>query len=176
MHNSLGSGQFTVDQFKKIGSNVVIEAGALVFHPENIEIGDDVYIGHSTILKGSPDKPMSIGSGTWIGPNCFLHSAGGLTIGTNVGIGPGVQVVTSSRAEEGPTKPILHGSLLFAPVEIERDAFVGIGAIVMPGVRIGVGAHIGAGAVVTRRIPEYKVAVGSPARIRRDRRGVSAAP
>ena len=49
---SYGSGQFELTQFAKLGQGVIFEPGVLVFHPENIEIGDDVYIGHSTILKG----------------------------------------------------------------------------------------------------------------------------
>jgi len=45
MHRSHGTGEFTLDMFKKIGENVVFEKGVLVFHPENIILGDDIYIG-----------------------------------------------------------------------------------------------------------------------------------
>lgn len=50
MHKSHGNGEFTIEQFKKIGNNVIFEKGVLVFHPENIELGDDIYIGHQAIL------------------------------------------------------------------------------------------------------------------------------
>ncbi|HKU43757.1 MAG TPA: DapH/DapD/GlmU-related protein, partial [Polyangiales bacterium] len=56
-----------------------------------------------------------------------------------------------------------------APVFIEDEVNLGVGAIVLPGVRIGRGARIGAGAVVTRDIPPYTVAAGSPARVLRER-------
>ncbi len=82
---SHGSGQFKRMQFAHLGQGVVIEVGVLVFHPENIEIGNEVYIGHNTILKGYYNNKMIIGSGTWIGQQCFFHSAGGITIGQNVG-------------------------------------------------------------------------------------------
>lgn len=166
---SHGSGQFERSQFRCIGNGVVIEPGVLVFHPENIEIADDVYIGHYTILKGYYRGRMLIGSGTWIGQQCFLHSAGDLLIGSNVGIGPGVKIITSFHAEEGISKPILHSRIEFAPVVIEDDADIGVGAIILPGVTIGKGAQVGAGAVVTRDVSEYTVVAGVPARIIRKR-------
>ena len=66
-HSSHGSGLFERSQFARLAYNVIFETGVLVFHPENIEIGDDVYIGHYTILKGYFRNKMIIGSGTWIG-------------------------------------------------------------------------------------------------------------
>ena len=57
----------------------------------------------------------------------------------------------------------------FAPVIIEDDADLGVGAIVLPGVRIGRGAQVGAGAVVTRDVPPYAVVAGNPARVLRER-------
>ncbi|GAH14691.1 unnamed protein product, partial [marine sediment metagenome] len=129
---------------------MIIEPGALVFHPENIEIGNDVYIGHYSILKGYYRNKMIIGAGTWIGQQCFFHSAGGLTIGRNVGIGPGVKIITSFHGEEGTHVPILHSHIEIAPVIIEDDCDIGVGTIVLPGVTIGRGAQVGAGAVLTR--------------------------
>ncbi len=166
---SHGTGEFSLADFHYLGENVVFEPGVLVFHAENIEIGECVYIGHYTILKGYHINKMIIGAATWIGQQCFLHSAGGLTVGKNVGIGPGVKIITSFHREEGIEKPILHSRLEFAPVMIEDDCDIGVGAIVLPGVTIGRGAQIGAGAVVSRDIPPYAVAAGVPARLIRIR-------
>lgn len=141
----------------------------MVFHPENIELGRNVYVGHQTILKGYHNSQMVIGDETWIGQQCFFHSAGGLVIGERVGIGPGVRIITSSHREGGRATPILLSPIDFAPVEIECDADLGVGAVVLPGVRIGRGAQIGAGAVVSRDIPAYAVAQGVPARVVRER-------
>lgn len=164
---SHGTGAFLPEQFARLGDGVVIENGVLVFHPENIEIGAGVYVGHNTILKGYYKNRLVIGSGTWIGQQCFFHSAGGITIGQNVGIGPGVKIITSVHAEEGRERPILHSRIEFAPVSIEDDADLGVGAILLPGVTVGRGAQVGAGAVVTRDLPPYAVATGVPARVLR---------
>jgi acetyltransferase-like isoleucine patch superfamily enzyme len=167
--HSHGSGQFSFDQFAQIGRGVVIEPGVLVFHPENIEIGDDVYIGHNTILKSYYKNKMIIGSGSWIGQQCFLHSGGGITIGRNVGIGPGVKIVTSSHILDDLDKPILHSAIRFALVTIGDDSDVGVGAIILPGVCIGRGVQIGAGAVVTRNFKDYAIIAGAPAKLVRMR-------
>jgi acetyltransferase-like isoleucine patch superfamily enzyme len=167
--NTHGDGLYSKDQFKSLGKGVVLEEGILVFHPEMISIGNDVYIGHNTILKGYFNNFLIIDDGTWIGQQCFFHSAGGIFIGKNIGIGPGVKIITSFHGEEGFEKPILHSKVVFAPVAIEDDADIGVGAIILPGVTIGKGAQIGAGSVVTKSIQVYGVAAGVPARIMRQR-------
>ena len=136
----------------------------MVFHPEKIELGINIYIGHNTILKGYYKGQMKIGDGTWIGQQCFFHSAGNITIGKNVGIGPTVKILTSFHSEEGRSVPILHSKINFKQVIIEDDADLGIGAIILPGVTIGKGAQIGAGAVVTKDVEPYTVVAGVPAK------------
>lgn len=170
VRKSHGDGQFAPSQFKVYGEHVVIEAGVLVFHPENIEIHEGVYVGHQTVLKGYYKNLMIIGSGSWIGPQCFFHSAGTLIIGNNVGIGPGVKILTSYHEEEGDAVPILYSQIAYKAVVVEEDVDIGIGAIILPGVTIGRGAQIGAGAVVTKNVPNYAVVAGVPARIKRMRK------
>jgi len=164
MARSHGTGEFSPSQFARLGTGVVFETGVLVFHPENIEIGNDVYVGHQTILKGYHLNRMIIGDGTWIGQQCFLHSAGGLTIGRSVGIGPGVRIVTSAHRLDQRDRPILGSDVQFAPVVIEDDADLGVGAVLLPGVRIGRGVQVGAGAVVTSDVADYAIVAGVPAR------------
>ena len=157
----------------RCGKDVVFEPGALVFHPENIEIGDDVYVGHCAILKGYFQNRLRIGSWSWIGQLAFLHAAGGIDIGRRVGIGPGVKIFTSSH-ELGPvrdgrrlqTDPIMDRPLRVAPVVLEDGCDVGVGAIVMPGVTIGKGAQVAAGAVVTHDVAPGAIVMGIPARMR----------
>lgn len=167
---SHGTGEFSLDQFARLGQGVVFEAGVLVFHPENIEIGDGVYIGHYTILKGYYRNRMIIGSGTWIGQQCFFHSAGGLVIGCNVGIGPGVKILTSAHVLNETDRAILHSTIEFAPVEIGDGSDIGVGAIILPGVRIGRRVQVAAGAVVSSDVEDYAVVGGIPARLIRMRR------
>jgi len=168
-YKTQGSGAYKISDISKIGKGVVIEDGVRIFHPENVEIGEHVYIGHNTILKAYFKNKLIIGDYTWIGQGCFFHSAGGITIGKAVGIGPYVKILTSTHKEEELDKPILFCEIEFKEVIIEDGCDIGIGTIILPGVRIGEGSIIGAGAVVTKSIKPYSVAVGSPAKIIRRR-------
>jgi acetyltransferase-like isoleucine patch superfamily enzyme len=170
MPKSHGTGEFTRDQFRSLGRGVVLEAGVLVFHPENIELGDDVYVGHQTILKGYFRQQMVVGAGSWIGQQCFLHAAGGLAIGRNVGIGPAVKILTSTHRLDELAMPILHSTVDFAAVTIGDGADLGVGAVILPGVCIGANVQVGAGAVVTADVPDDAIVAGVPARLVRMRR------
>ena len=168
-NRSHGSGEWSPEQLAQHGPDCVFEAGVLIFHPENVWLGANVYVGHYTILKGYYKNRMSIGDETWIGQQCFFHAAGGVTIGARVGVGPGVKILSSQHAEAGIETPVLFSPIAFRPVVIEDEADVGVGAILLPGVTVGRGAVIGAGAIVTRDIPAYAVAAGVPARVIRQR-------
>lgn len=167
---SHGTGEFAPEHFSRIGENVVFEPGVMVFHPENIELGSDIYVGHQTILKGYHRARFTIGDGTWIGQQCFLHAGGGLTIGRDVGIGPGVRILTSAHRLDEVDRPILHSTVEFREVVVEDGSDIGAGAIVLPGAHVGRGAQVGAGAVVSGPVPEFAVVAGVPARVLRMRR------
>lgn len=170
MAQSHGTGEVVREAFARCGEGVVFEAGALVFHPENIELGDDIYVGHQAILKGYYKNKMRIADGVWIGQQAFLHSAGGLVIGRRVGIGPGVRIISSTHAlPERPEVPIMDGASILSEVRIDDGCDIGVGAIILPGVHIGAGVQVGAGAVVNRDIPAGAVCAGVPARVLRYR-------
>lgn len=164
LFQSHGSGKFAVSDFSKIGDHVIFEPEVLVFHPENIEIGSNVYIGHRAILKGYHLNKMIIGDNCWIGQNCFFHSAAGLTIESDVGIGPNVTILTSQHRVTDPDVPVLFSPVEFRPVILETGCDIGAGAIILPGVRIGKHAIVAAGAVVTSDVPACHVYGGVPAR------------
>ncbi|MDX8548932.1 acyltransferase [Methanospirillum purgamenti] len=167
--SSHGMGVFSKDEISKCGSNVIFEENTRIFHPENIEIGSNVYIGHYTILKGYHKNKLLIGDNCWIGQLCFFHSAGGIHIGNGVGIGPCVKILTSQHSAEMVEVPIICSDLVFGEVTIGDNCDIGTGSIILPGVTIGKGSIIGAGAVVTRDVPEYSVCAGNPARLLRKR-------
>lgn len=174
MNQSHGHGSmYPPESFKGLGPDCILERTVLVFHPETITLGVNVYVGHYTILKGYwQGAGMHIGDGCWIGQQCFLHSAGGIILGKNVGVGPGVKMLTSVHREVGRNVPILHSPLRFAPITVDDDADIGINAVIMPGIHIGKGALIGAGAVVTHDVPAYAVVAGVPAKVIRYREDV----
>lgn len=167
---SHGSGKFKLSDFYKIGKGTILEAGVLVFHPENIQIGNNVYIGHRTILKGYYQNKMLIGNHVWIGQDCFLHSGGGILIQDAVGIGPHVKLLTIVHSGTPLKKPIIDTLQKTAPIIIETGCDIGIGTIILPGIKIGSNSQIGAGSVVSRDIPAFSVAAGVPARIIRKRK------
>lgn len=168
-HRSHGSGRFEPSALRACGEGCVFEEGALIFHPENVSLGRNVYVGHQAILKGYYRNEMLIGDHTWIGQQCLLHSAGGITVGARVGIGPGVKVLTSTHREAGREVAVLFSPIEMAPVFIDDDSDIGINAVILPGVHVGRGAVIGAGAVVTEDVPPYAVVAGVPARVLRFR-------
>jgi len=168
-HRTHGSGRFDPSQLAACGPDCVFEEGVRIFHPENVELGRNVYLGHDTILKGYHEGRMVIGDESWIGQGCFFHSAGGLRIGAHVGVGPAVKIITSAHREAGRELAVLDSPIDFAPVEVGDGADLGVGSIVLPGVRIGRGAIVGAGAVVAEDVPDYAVVAGIPARVLRMR-------
>jgi len=145
--------------------NVIIEDRVRIFHSENVIIGNNVYVGHDTIICGYYNSILIIHDNVWIGPQCYMHSAGGIEIQENVGIGPGVKILTSYHNLEELEKPIRLRSLIFKPVKLQKGCDIGMGAIINPGVIIGKNAQIGSGSVVTKNIPDYTIAVGNPARV-----------
>lgn len=167
---SHGTGRFEPGQLGTLGERVVIEEGALVFNPAHVHLGNDVYVGHRAMLNGDTRNELEVGDGSWIGPDCYLHSAGGIRIGRDVGLSPRTMILTSNHQETPEGTPIMHGALEFAPVEIGDGSDVGLGAILLPGTRLGAGVLVGAGAVVKGDFPDEVVIAGVPARILRPRR------
>lgn len=91
-----------------------------------------------------------------------LAEVGTVTIGDRVSIAPNVTLVASSHPNASrirPVAPVRRG-----PVVIEDDAWIGVGAVILPGVRIGRGAVVGALALVTRDVEPLQVVAGQPAR------------
>jgi acetyltransferase-like isoleucine patch superfamily enzyme len=168
-YRSEGSGHPDRSRFRTCGAPVIIEEGVRVFHPETISLGNNVYIGHDTILKGYYNSSVTIGDNVWIGQGCFIHGAGGLTIGCCVGIGPHVKMHGAYHLDEGTGIPILFQPLGFEPIIVEDDVNIGIGAMIMHGVMLRRGTRVGANAVVTRSFPPNSVIAGVPARLLRQR-------
>lgn len=154
---------------RQLGSGLNLRTGVSVSHPETMEIGEGVFIGEQAILQGRYDGRCVIGNGAWIGPQCYFD-ARDLFIGEFVGIGPGVKILGSEHTGLPMDIPIIQTDLEVAPVHIADWADVAMNASILPGVTIGRGALVGAGAVVTKDVPEYCTVAGVPAQMlaRRD--------
>lgn len=154
---------------KHCGCSVSIGMHVGLKHPETFEIGDGVHLGDHAYLQGRFDGRFVLGNGCWIGPQVYLD-ARDLIIGNHVGWGPGAKVLGSSHSRMPADLPIMQTDLVIAPVRVEDGADIGVGAIILPGMTIGHGAMVGAGAVVTKDIPALTTVAGSPARVIADRR------
>ena len=133
-------------------------------HVNGLEIGEGsiVFMGaYLYVNVGRQDgKPsIAIGKHTVINRRCCLDGRGGLRIGDNVSISPGVWLLTDEHDMNDPGFRNMP-----APIEIDDYAWLGSRAMVLPGVRIGRGAVVAAGAVVTKDVPPYHVVGGIPAR------------
>jgi acetyltransferase-like isoleucine patch superfamily enzyme len=105
---------------------------------------------------------VSVGSGTWIGPNVILDGSGGLAIGSGCDISAGVQVYTHDTVERVLSEG--RAPIARSPVVIEDHVHVGASAVIARGVTIGHHSVIGAAAFVNRDVPAFTVALGVPAR------------
>lgn len=171
LFRSHGDGDFKREDFAKIGQNVIIEKGVMVWHPENIEIADKVYIGHNTMLKGYHNNKITIGTEVFISPNCFIHGSCGVTIGDKVGIGPGVNIFgTYHDLDQDNLGPANQLPLKSEPIVIEEGCDIGMGAIIKGGVTLARGTQVGAGAVVTKSTRPFSIVAGVPAREIRKRK------
>ena len=103
------------------------------------------------------------GTNVFFNFNCVMLDACAVTIGSNVMIGPNVQIYTATHPL--PASQRRAGVEFGIPVTIGDDCWLGGGVIICPGVSIGNGCVIGAGAVVTKDIPEGMIAAGNPARV-----------
>jgi len=146
------------------GSDVRIESGVGFKHPETFEIGNNVFIGSQTFIQGRFDGRCKIGNHVWIGPQSYFD-ARDLTLGERVGWGPGAKVLGSAHTGLPANVPIIETDLLIKPVHVEDWADIGTGSVLLPGVTIGRGAIVGAGAVVTRDVPAFAKVAGVPAKV-----------
>lgn len=130
--------------FKKIGRNVQINEGTYAFS-ENIELGNDVYIG----------------------PDAYIYAQGGIEIKNGTIIGPRITIMTSNHHYDGDDLKAIpyDGGNLLEKVTIGENVWIGANVSIVPGVTIGEGAVIAMGAVVTKDVPKYAVVGGNPAKV-----------
>jgi len=114
-------------------------------------------------------RGVNIGKGSKISRTAYIDDSKPylVTIGKDVWITAGVMILCHQRdlSKYKINQPVMDCPLISAPVFIQDGAHIGIGTIIMPGVTIGKGSVVGAGSVVTKSIPDFCVAIGSPAKV-----------
>ncbi|MCB0171161.1 MAG: acyltransferase [Anaerolineae bacterium] len=176
-----------------IGKRFGLGKGTTLIYPTFLTIGDDVSLGEYSYLHCLAQKGVKIGkfssidrnlwlhcggtsanydhgyfelgSYSYIGCNAVMGAGGGIRIGNHVLIGQCVNIHAENHQFNDQNLRINQQGVSYQGVVIEDDVWVGSKATILDGVTIGQGAVIGAGSIVTRSIPPYSIAVGSPARV-----------
>jgi acetyltransferase-like isoleucine patch superfamily enzyme len=179
-------------RFKRCGGRLFVGKGLQVFFPRRISLGRSVYLGDFSYINGLARTGMQlgnnvsireyawiqatsslenlgeglcIGDNTYIGPRSILGAAGGITIGSNVTIGAGVNVLAENHEFRDADRLINQQGVSRQGIVIEDDVWIGNSAMVLDGVRIGRGAVVGGGSIVTRDVAANAIVVGNPARV-----------
>ena len=179
--------------FKSVGGGVIFGKGIVLRHPGKIMLGERVAIDDYSMLDGSGagEKGITIGNDVIISRNCVIQgktasvkignkadigcntmisSGGGIEIGNHVLIAGNCYVGGGRYLNDRLDIPMMEqGVYTQGPVVIGDDVWLGAGATVLDGVKIGKGSIVGAGALVTKDLPDYSIAVGVPAKVIRKR-------
>lgn len=149
----------------RIGAKTTIGATVRVRRPWCIKLGSRIEIEHDVYLKIVDDQAvLVVGDYTFLGTGCELDVLHSITIGAHTLLAPNVFITDHSHNMTAELRLDEQGSRA-APVVIGDDAWIGTGAVILPGVTIGDGAVVGAGAVVTNDVPPYVIVAGVPARV-----------
>jgi acetyltransferase-like isoleucine patch superfamily enzyme len=175
--------------FKQPGASVIFGKNLVLRHPNRITLGNRIAIDDNTLLDaGSPENSgislghdviisrncviqaktaaVTIGNSTDIGCNTVITSSGGIAIGQSVLIAGNCYIGGGRYITDRLDIPMMEqGIYTKGAVVIGDDVWLGAGATVLDGVQIGKGCVVGAGAVVTKNLPNYVIAVGIPAKI-----------
>lgn len=127
-----------------VGKDVLIWAPFYCSYGRNTYLGDDVFINYMCVILDNNE----------------------VRIGNHVMIGPSVQIYTAAHDLQAASR--IKGWETAKPITIEDNVWIGGGVIILPGVRIGKNAVVGAGSVVTRDVPPNTVVAGNPARVIRE--------
>jgi acetyltransferase-like isoleucine patch superfamily enzyme len=135
--------QYNINCLKYIGKNNRFFKNIFLNNPENIEIGDNNFIGNNVILSAYSK----------------------IIIGNNCAIAAHCKIISGNHGYDDPVSLINDQPIVSKPIIIGSNVWMGYDVIILAGVSIGNGVVIGAGSVVTKSIPDYAVAVGNPAKI-----------
>jgi len=138
----------------------------------NVTLGRRCFIGRATLdtLGGNGRIVVGDGSIVYSGAELLCHHGSTIRLGRNVLFTRGAGAVTGGHVFDDPGATILSQGIRTADITVEDDAWIGYRAVLLPDSHVGRGTVVGAGAVVSGRLPPWVVAGGVPARVIRRRR------
>lgn len=160
--------------FGKFGKgSIILFPFTTIFNEKYIQIGEKTMIGENVALSAGmmPGQECLTNPVIRIGDRCLIGRGSGIVghlsidIGNDVWTGHHVYITDQSHGYEDVAKPISLQSQPERPVSIGDGSWLGHGVVVLPGARIGRNVAVGANSVVTSELPDFCVAVGSPAKV-----------
>lgn len=131
-------------RMKKAGANLLVQPGCRFRSIEKLEVGDNVVIGYDN----------------------FIQALGGLTIGNNVSMGPGVKIWSVNHDYEDADVPVEDQGQSHKPVNIGDNVFIASSSFIMPGTSLPEGCIVSAGSVVgAKPYRPFSILSGNPARV-----------
>ncbi|MCZ7413015.1 MULTISPECIES: acyltransferase [unclassified Streptomyces] len=160
--------------FRRIGSGTRLAfPQGTIFGAPWIELGDHCIVGAEVTLTAGmmpdldlgPEAVLRLGSGVVLGRGSHVIAHSPVTIGDDVFFGPYCYVTSTNHSYDDPHEPVGKQWPRAAPVEIGAGSWLGHGAVVLPGARLGRNVVVAAGSVVRGEVPDHAVVAGAPARI-----------
>ena len=171
----------------KAGRRVQLESGVLLSYPRRIHLGHGARIARNVALRAnSALEPgiaigdqcnvqdgallnasegfVHVGDRSWIGPFCVIYGNGGVRVGRDVMIAAHSCITSVGHRHDMLHVPMMAEGIEVGPVTIEDDVWIGMNCTVLPGVTIGRGAIVAAGAVVRSNVAPFTIVGGVPAR------------
>ncbi|MEU1619556.1 acyltransferase [Streptomyces sp. NPDC005722] len=144
-----------------------------IFGEEWIHLGECCIIGEQVTLTAGmmpgldlgPDPVVRLGNGVVLGRGSHVIASRPVVFGDDVYCGPYVYVTSDNHSYDDPHEPIGRQWPRSAPVEIGSGSWLGAGAVILPGARIGRNVVVAAGAIVRGEVPDHCVVAGAPARV-----------
>src|SRR5262245_16153891 len=158
----------------RLGHGAYLDEGVYIHAcPGGVSIGERTLVMHGAVLhvynfRELPHAGISIGCDGLISEYTVIRGQGGVTIGDRVYTSPMTQIVAVNHVFDDPDRPFIEQGITAQGIVIEDDVWLGANAVVTDGVRIGRGAVVAAGAVVTSDVPPHTVVAGVPARVIRE--------
>ena len=171
---SIGSGSKRARAFGKFGpGSLILFPVTTIFNEKYIHIGSETMIGEHVALSAGmmPGQVCLTDPVVRIGDRCLIGRGSGIVghlsidIGNDVWTGHHVYITDQSHGYEDVSLPISLQSQPESPVVIGEGSWLGHGVVVLPGAKIGKHVAVGANSVVTGELPDFCVAVGTPARV-----------
>lgn len=152
-------------RLKYLGRNVLIDQNVFFAFPCGLSLFDFSYIDKNVMLMA---KTVSIGKRVHLAPNVFVSGGGHFVakdfscVATKSSIITSTETLKNGSRSSGPMTPARERELIRGKVVLERDAFVGAGAIILPNVTVAEGCVIGAGAIISKNTKPWEIIVGAP--------------